>query len=143
MKATILALFTCVAICSYGQCPKMAIYASANCPAEFPGGYVKMNKWIRENTKEYPNFGEERVVTKFVVDSAGNRCDIRILKARQELIKKGKFNDSLSVLEKEAIRLLQNMPAWTPAKIGDKCSRPVNFETTHVFKFRSKNFDSE
>jgi protein TonB len=92
--------------------------------AAFPGGPASMQKWIAENV-QYPETSidlneQGRVYLSFVVETDGSISNIAI--------ERGVSTD----LDKEAKRLLRNMPAWAPGEAKGKKSRtrcrlPINF----------------
>jgi protein TonB len=86
------------------------------CPevmAEFPGGSIAMNKFIKENfttpdPKAYNITGTCYV--SFVVDTLGKIRDIKVVKGI-----KGCFE-----CDEEAKRLISIMPNWKPSSINGK-----------------------
>lgn len=101
------------------------IYTSVEIPAEFVGGYSALIKWIDNNLK-YPEKAlndkiEGRCLVKLVIEEDGTISDLEIVR---------KINDDL---EREAIRLVNKMPKWNPAKNNGKEVRsyftlPINFK---------------
>jgi protein TonB len=91
---------------------------------EFPGGESALYKFLAENIK-YPQMAKEsgiqgRVFVTFVVEKNGSVTDVRVLRG----IGGG--------CDEEAIRVVQNMPKWTPGKQRGKAVRvqynlPVKF----------------
>ena len=91
---------------------------------EFPGGEPALYKFLGENIK-YPQMAKEsgiqgRVFVTFVVEKNGSVTDVRVLRG----IGGG--------CDEEAIRVVQNMPKWTPGKQRGKSVRvqynlPVKF----------------
>lgn len=91
---------------------------------EFPGGESALYKFLGENIK-YPQMAKEsgiqgRVFVTFVVEKNGSVTDVRVLRG----IGGG--------CDEEAIRVVQNMPKWTPGKQRGKSVRvqynlPVKF----------------
>lgn len=91
---------------------------------EFPGGEPALYKFLAENIK-YPQMAKEsgiqgRVFVTFVVERDGRVTDVRVLRG----IGGG--------CDEEAIRVVQNMPKWTPGKQRGKAVRvqynlPVKF----------------
>jgi periplasmic protein TonB len=74
--------------------------------AEFPGGDEKLNEYLKANLK-YPkpcfeNGIQGKVYVKFTVMKDGTIKDITLLKKVHPM------------LDKEAIRIVENMPKWTP-----------------------------
>lgn len=98
MKKTILAFAASVAGC---------LSAMALTPASFPGGADAMAAYIEKN-RQYPptaraNGIEGVVNVAFTVNKDGSIGNIRIIRMVDP------------DLEGEAIRLVKQMPAWTPA----------------------------
>jgi TonB family protein len=101
------------------------IYASADQQPEFPGD---LTTYLRENIR-YPATAQEngiqgRVICSFVVNKDGSIVDVKVVRGVD------------SSLDKEAIRLIQNMPNWRPGKLGGKAVRvkytlPVVFRLTN------------
>lgn len=92
--------------------------------AQFPGGYAACQGWIEQNLK-YPAIAREeeitgRVIVQFIVNVSGALVDVEVLKSP---------DPSLS---KEALRLVQAMPSWQPAKIDGK---PVRSHVQIPIKF--------
>lgn len=92
---------------------------------EFPGGMDAINKWITENVK-YPDVAKEngisgKVFVQFVIDKEGKVTDVQILRGVDPY------------LDKEALRVISSMPAWTPGKQRGKPTKvafqlPINFK---------------
>lgn len=92
---------------------------------EFPGGQEALNRYLVRNIK-YPLLAQEngiqgRVVCQFVVNSDGSIVDIAVVRGVEES------------LDKEAIRVIQSMPKWTPGRQGGKSVRvkytlPIRFK---------------
>jgi protein TonB len=90
----------------------------------FPGGEASLYKYLAENIK-YPQMAKEsgiqgRVFVTFVVERDGSVTDVRVLRG----IGGG--------CDEEAIRVVKNMPRWTPGKQRGKSVRvqynlPVKF----------------
>jgi protein TonB len=75
---------------------------------EFPGGMNMMMKYLRDNLK-YPQIAREtniqgRVFVSFVVEIDGSITDVSVLRG----IGGG--------CDEEAVRVVKNMPKWTPGK---------------------------
>ena len=93
--------------------------------AGFPGGAAAMMKWINDNVK-YPQTSIEmneqgRVFLSFVVEKDGSISNVKI--------ERGISPD----LDREAKRIIQNMPNWTPGKITGtsvrvRCRLPINLQ---------------
>ncbi|MDE7419000.1 MAG: M56 family metallopeptidase [Muribaculaceae bacterium] len=100
------------------------IYVAVEENAEYPGGMDGLFKFMQNNIR-YPeaamkNNVQGRVIVKFVVDADGTVSDAEVVKGVDE------------DLNKEALRVVNAMPKWTPAKVGGKAvasyfTMPVNF----------------
>ena len=94
-------------------------------PPSFPGGDAERQKFLAENIK-YPALARENniqgnVVLSFVVGKDGSVSDIQILK------------DIGGGCGKEAIRVVQAMPKWSP---GEANGHPVKVKFTLPVRFR-------
>ena len=79
---------------------------------EFPGGKSALSKYLSENMR-YPVIAAENgiqgtVICQFVVYEDGSTSDIKVLRSIDPSI------------DKEAIRLIQNMPKWNPGMLSDQ-----------------------
>lgn len=93
--------------------------------AGFPGGAAAMMKWINDNVK-YPQTSIEmneqgRVFLSFVVEKDGSISNVKI--------ERGISPD----LDREAKRIIRNMPKWTPGEsagraVRARCRLPINFQ---------------
>lgn len=99
--------------------------APDDCLPEFPGGWIAVMEYMVKNIK-YPEQAEKdglegRVVVKFKVETDGSIGDVTVAK-------------SLSpVLDAEAVRVVKNMPRWTPGRENGKTvavsmSIPIEFK---------------
>lgn len=101
------------------------IYEVAEEMPQFPGGMGKLMEYISKNM-QYPAEAQKqkvegRVVVQMVVDAEGNVTNPRILQGVNPL------------LDKEALRLMKDMPKWTPGKqngeaVAVKYTLPVMFQ---------------
>jgi TonB family protein len=97
--------------------------------AEFPGGTTSLGNYLAKNLK-YPMpaqraMVEGKVFVSFVINKTGEISDVQILKGLG-------FG-----LDAEAIRLIQNMPKWTPAKqsgreVNSRFNIPIMFELKNI-----------
>lgn len=92
---------------------------------EFPGGNNGLTEWLSKNTK-YPkeakdNNEQGRVVVSFVVDKDGKATDAKVVRSISPTI------------DKEAMRLIEVMPRWTP---GKKDGQPVAVRFTLPMTFK-------
>ena len=91
---------------------------------EFPGGMAKLMKYFSDNVR-YPVVAAEngiqgRVICQFTVWRDGSIRDIVVLRGVDKS------------LDKEAVRLIENMPKWKPGKqrgkeVSCKFTVPVSF----------------
>ena len=91
----------------------------------FPGGISGLMTYLNQNIR-YPAEAQEicvqgRVVVRFVVEKDGHISDVTVLRSVEPS------------LDKEAVRVVKNMPRWTPGKQGGK---PVRVRFTVPVSFR-------
>lgn len=91
----------------------------------FPGGMEKLMQWLSKNLK-YPASAQEngtqgRVIVQFVVNKDGSIVEPKVVKSVDP------------ALDKEAIRVVSNMPKWTP---GKQRGKPVRVRFTLPVTFR-------
>jgi len=92
---------------------------------EFPGGEAAMFQYISKTIK-YPEIAKEnnvqgKVFVQFVIGKDGKVTDVQVIRGVDPS------------LDKEAIRVIQNMPAWKPGKQRGKPVKvsfqlPINFK---------------
>lgn len=92
---------------------------------QYPGGPIAMLKYIMENIK-YPEQAmkegiQGRVTVRFIVEKDGSISDVRPVLSVHPL------------LNKEAVRVVESMPKWTPGKQNGKPVR-VRFNVPVMFK---------
>lgn len=92
---------------------------------QFPGGQIAMMKYIMENIK-YPKQAmkegiQGRVTVRFIVEKDGSISDVKPILSVHPL------------LNKEAVRVVESMPKWTPGKHNGKPVR-VRFNLPVMFK---------
>lgn len=100
-------------------------YDYVNEKPEFPGGDTNMLKYINR-TREYPERAykkgiEGKVTCSFVVNCDGSISDVSVLRGVE-----------LS-LNKEAVRIISEMPSWTPGRHDGK-TVPVRVVRTIAFR---------
>jgi hypothetical protein len=105
------------------------VHRQIECPAQFPGGKQALNDWVSMSRKYYPQKQKEIIGVTFCIDTAGKAVNIRLLRAAGD-------SGALAESEKEALRLVQNMPDWLPARSGPQCSRKVCEEITLPLVFK-------
>lgn len=103
------------------------IYNNVDVAAEFSGGMQALMSWLSKNIR-YPEAAQQaniqgRPVVKFVIEKDGSVTQAQIIK--------GADRD----LDKEALRVVNNMPKWTPAK---KNGQPIRSYYTLPITFRLK-----
>ncbi len=94
---------------------------------QFPGGESALYQYIASNVK-YPATARENGIqgkcfVRFVVDKEGNVTKARILRGVK----------GAPECDKEALRVINNMPKWTPGKQNGK---PVNVEYNIPINFK-------
>ncbi len=95
---------------------------------EFPGGNAAMMKFLSDNIK-YPVIAQEngiqgRVICNFVVERDGGITDVQVVRGVDPS------------LDREAIRVIQQMPRWKP---GRQRGQPVRVRFTLPVVFRLQN----
>ena len=90
----------------------------------FPGGPAQLMKWLAEHV-QYPAVAQEngvqgRVIIAFVVERDGSITDVNVVRSVDPS------------LDKEAARVVRNMPKWIPGKqngapVRVKYNVPVTF----------------
>lgn len=101
------------------------IFTVVETPPEFPGGSVALFKWIN-NAIKYPIVAQEngiqgRVSCAFVVNRDGSIVDAEVIRGVDP------------ALDKEALRVINSMPKWTP---GKQRGKPVRVKFTLPVTFR-------
>lgn len=101
------------------------VYLAVEQSPQFEGGLQAMYKFMSKNTK-YPakarRMGiEGTVFVEFIVDAKGLISDVKVIKGID------------SDCDKEAVRVMQMMPAWQP---GKQNGRAVKVKYVLPFKFR-------
>ena len=99
------------------------IYEIPEIRAEFPGGMTELWRFIQQNLR-FPvvaggSFGGT-VIVLFVIRKDGSITDIEIIRSPDPI-----FN-------REAIRIVETMPKWTPAKnngekVNSRFALPIRF----------------
>ena len=106
---------------------------------EFPGGtgelmtYLMKNLVYPQECNAVPGFGM-RVIVRVVVEKDGSLSDITVLNDKDNNKETAENKMARDAARKEAIRVVQSMPKWTPAKHKGKAVRcyftmPVTFRT--------------
>lgn len=94
----------------------------------FPGGEAALMTYIRDNIT-YPSTAADKniqgkVVVQFVVDTAGQVGDVRVLRSVD------------ADLDREAVRVVQTLPKFIP---GTRLGKPVNVWYTLPVNFKLNN----
>lgn len=92
---------------------------------QFPGGQIAMLQYIMKNIK-YPEQAmkegiQGRVTVRFIVEKDGSISDVKPILSVHPL------------LNKEAVRVVESMPKWTPGKQNGKPVR-VRYNLPVMFK---------
>lgn len=105
--------------------PNERIYDMTDEPASFPGGEKACIEWLARNIKYPPVCQEQgiqgRVIVSFIVDKEGNILEPKVIRSPDEH------------LADEALRVINLMPKWNPAKVG---GRDVNSRFNMPIMFR-------
>lgn len=102
--------------------------------AEFPGGLDSMYVWI-EREMRYPeeairDKAQGRVLTEFQISKRGEIKNARLVRGRHP------------ALDAEALRIIRNMPKWTPAYMySDSTPVAVQYILPISFKLPSEPTD--
>lgn len=92
---------------------------------QFPGGQIAMLQYIMKNIKYPEQVMKEgiqgRVAVSFIVEKDGSISDVKPILSVHPL------------LNKEAVRVVESMPKWTPGKQNGKPVR-VRFNVPVMFK---------
>ena len=101
------------------------IYNIVEEPASFPGGMANCLKFLSENVKYPEDCKKEgiqgRVIAQFIIDKDGSIKDVKIVRGVHPS------------LDKEAIRVIEAMPKWTPGKVKGE---PVKSQFTLPIAFK-------
>ena len=89
----------------------------------FPGGEDSLAAYLNKNNQWRVGQGtvEGRVIVEFIVDEKGELKDVKVLQSL------------CSSCDKEAMRLVENMPNWIPAEengkpVSKRMMLPVSFD---------------
>ncbi len=101
------------------------LYVMVENMPEFPGGARGLQEWIRSNVK-YPEIARRnkvtgRVYVGFVIDKVGKVGEVKVLRSINP------------VLDSEALRVVESMPAWKP---GVQKGKPVRVSYTFPINFQ-------
>ena len=104
------------------------IFVSAEEPAKFPGGDAALLKWISEHM-QYPTIAQEngisgRVSCQFVVEPDGSVSNVEVIRPVNQY------------LDREAIRVLSQLPKFTP---GRQRGKPVRVRYSVPVRFQLQN----
>ena len=91
----------------------------------FPGGLEELYKWI-DNNVQYPAVAREngiegRVILKFIVEKDGSLSDSTVIRSVHPMV------------DREALRLVGQMPKWNP---GKRAGIPVRVRYCLPIKFK-------
>ncbi len=104
--------------------PKENVGAGITMP-EFPGGDVGLSKYLAENVKFPENAKKDslsrKVFVQFVINQEGDVENVKVVRGVD------------NALDKEAIRVVESMPKWEPAK---QFGKPIKFTHTIVVEFK-------
>lgn len=107
---------------TYTDSKGRTVYTFAEKAPSFAGGESEMNKWLRKNLKYPATDAEGTVFVSFVVGEDGAVSDTKVESGAED-----------QKLRDEAVRVVSNMPGWTPGQQGGK-TVPVKFTLPVTFK---------
>lgn len=139
-KSSALVIITLAAICTAGYAQdndlsagdsqnsttltKENVGAGITMP-EFPGGDVGLSKYLAENVKFPENAKKDslsrKVFVQFVINQEGDVENVKVARGVDK------------AFDKEAIRVVESMPKWEPAK---QFGKPVKFTHTIAVAFK-------
>lgn len=104
------------------------IFVVVEVQPEYKGGYAAMMKFLNDNIR-YPVIAQEngiqgRVTCNFVVEKDGSITDVQVVRGVDPS------------LDREAVRVIQQMPRWSPGKQRDVAVR-VRFTLPVVFRLQN------
>ena len=122
------------AVAQTGNAPAAAqtdntIYDVVPTMPEFPGGAQAMGDYIAKNLK-YPADAKQQgkdgfVMIQFVVEKDGSRSDVKVMR-----------NGKLPSMDKEALRVVNSMPKFSPGR--NEKNQPVRVKFTVPVQFKLK-----
>jgi TonB family protein len=103
------------------------IYTAADIAPQFPGGQHGLNDYINKNVN-YPQ--------QAIDDDVSGTVHVSFIVDKEGHVTRAKVMDAANVgdgLDQEALRVVKNMPAWTPGMVKGKKVRtrmelPINFQ---------------
>lgn len=120
------------AVAQTGNAPAAAqtdntIYDVVPTMPEFPGGAQAMSDYIAKNLK-YPADAKQQgkdgfVMIQFVVEKDGSRSDVKVMR-----------NGKLPSMDKEALRVVNSMPKFSPGR--NEKNQPVRVKFTVPVRFK-------
>lgn len=140
LLAVFAAFFSTDAVCQItDSIDNDAVFVAVEHTAEFPGGIANFYKFIAANV-QYPETAfkdsiQGKIYLSFIVEKDGQLTNIKVLK--------GLSPD----LDKEAIRLLEMSPKWSPGEqnhipVRQKLGLPISFILHQSTLLVQKNADS-
>lgn len=94
---------------------------------EFPGGDVGLSKYLAENVKFPENAKKDslskKVFVQFVINQEGDVENVKVVRGVDK------------AFDKEAIRVVESMPKWEPAK---QFGKPIKFTHTIGVGFKTE-----
>ena len=105
--------------------PEEKVYDVVEIQPSFPGGHSALMSWLAANIRypqeAYNNSIQGRVVVTFIVEADGSITDAKVIRS------------VAPQLDKEALRVVNAMPKWTPGLQNGKAVRtkynlPVTFK---------------
>lgn len=82
----------------------------------FPGGFSELRKWCEQNSLYTQSMADSgyygKIYCEVIIDTLGNVCDTKIITGRNKTAN--------PYLAEETIRLLKQLPVFTPGKYRNK-----------------------
>ena len=127
MKRILLCFMMATLMAIHSEAQNDKVYEKVEVMPEYPGGMQALFEYMQNNIK-YPVEAQKqkiegRVIVAFIIEKDGSITDIHPLKAVHPL------------LDKEAVRMVSNMPKWKPGEVKGKTVR-VSFALQVNFKLQ-------
>ncbi len=126
MLALLLMLFQGTSLSAQNAAPAPTVYQTCDKMPEFPGGQAALVDFMVKNMRYPPEAAKDKaealIVLEFVVNEDGSISAL-----------KPKSNDYRPDFLEESVRLVRNMPKWTP---GENKGQKVKCQMTLPIKFK-------
>ncbi|MES2556815.1 MAG: TonB family protein [Bacteroidota bacterium] len=122
----------------YDDGTKDTVTTSADIMAEYPGGVVELKKYLADSIV-YPQIAielgiEGKCFLQFQIDETGKIYDVKVMRGVPDCPE----------CDKESVRVVKEMPLWTPAKIHNRyCTStfylPISFKFVTISRKKRRN----